>query len=151
MKIFNKILLATDHAGFELKEKLKTYLVNNGYDVEDMGAHELHPDDDYPDYVSLAAKAVSENPKNIRAIILGYSGQGEAMYANRFKGVRTTVYYGGSEEVLMLSRQDNDANVLSLGAGFLTQDEAERAVIFWLESKFSGEERHTRRIQKLDQ
>lgn len=144
------IYLASDHAGFELKEKLKSWLQGLGYAVKDMGAFKLKPDDDYPDFIRLAAEAVSKDPQNARAIIFGFSGQGEAMAANRFKGVRAAVYYGLNEEIVKLSREHNNVNVLSLGAGFLGEAEAKEAVRIWLETKFTEEERHLRRINKID-
>jgi ribose 5-phosphate isomerase B len=105
--------------------------------------------DDYPDFISIAAQKVSQSPKD-KAIILGGSGQGEAMVANRFPHVRATVYYGGSDEILKLSREHNDANVLSLGARFLGKETAEKAVRLWLAGEFSGEQRHVRRIKKIE-
>lgn len=145
-----KIYLAADHAGFELKEQVKFFLQEKGFKVEDCGANAFDQNDDYPDFISVAARKVSENPGD-RAIILGKSGQGEAMVANKFVGVRAAVYCGGDEnfEIVKLSRQHNDANVLSLGAGFLSLDTARQAVKIWLDEAFSGEERHTRRIEKI--
>lgn len=144
------IYLASDHAGFELKEKLKAHLQELGYEVKDCGAFSYDENDDYPDFVVLAVRAVSENPGNARAIIFGGSGQGEAMVANRFRGVRAVVYYGNNEKIITLSREHNDANVLSLGARFLTEEEAKRAVKLWLVTPFTGEERHVRRLKKID-
>lgn len=144
------IFLASDHAGYELKERLKNYLSSLGYEVEDCGAFEYDQGDDYPDFIFSAAKKVAENPLKNRAIILGGSGQGEAMAANRIKGVRAAVIYSFNEDIIKLSRQHNDANVLSLGARFLSGEEAEAAVKLWLETPFSQEERHKRRIGKLD-
>jgi len=141
------IYLATDHAGFALKEKVKKYLQDLGYGVEDFGAYRLDPDDDYPDFISKAAEAVSKDPQN-RAVILGGSGQGEAMVANKFPNVRAVVYYGGMD-VIPLTREHNNANILSLGARFLTEDEAIEAVKLWLETPFTEEERHIRRIEKI--
>ena len=145
-----KIFFATDHAGFELKESLITFVRGLGFEVEDMGAHELNKEDDYPDFVSLVAKQVSINPEESRGIILGGSGQGEAMVANRFNNVRATVYYGGAPGIVTLSREHNDANVLSLGARFLSESEAQEAVKIWLDTSFSEEERHKRRIGKIN-
>src|ERR1035437_9462398 len=88
-----KVYLATDHAGLELKEKVKTFLQNEGFDVEDCGALTFDKDDDYPDFISKAAKAVSQNPDTDRGIIFGSSGQGEAMVANKFKNVRCALFY----------------------------------------------------------
>ncbi len=144
-----KIYLATDHAGFELKEKIKQFLSVASYDVIDCGATELNKDDDYPDFVVKAATAVSRDPEGSRAIVLGGSGQGEAMVSNRQANVRAAVYYGGSLDIVKLSRQHNDVNVLALGARFVTEREALTAVETWLTTPFSAEERHIRRIKKF--
>ena len=145
-----KIYIASDHAGYELKEKLIDYLIaENGNEIIDKGAFEYNEKDDYPDFVSKVAQKISENPE-AKGIILGGSGQGEAITANRFKGVRAVVYYGGDEEIIVLSRQHNDANILSLGARFLSEDEAKNAVKKWLSTDFSEGDRHIRRIKKID-
>jgi ribose 5-phosphate isomerase B len=143
------IYLGTDHRGYELKEKIKQWLTNWGYEFEDMGAHEYNEQDDYPDFISLVGEKVSANPDS-KGIILGSSGQGEAIVANKYKGVRAVVYYGGSEEIIKLSREHNDANVLSLGASFVGEEVSE-VIKLWLETSFPGEERHTRRINKIKQ
>ena len=143
------IYLATDHAGFELKEYIRGRLEEAGYPVVDCGAFEYDASDDYPDYIEKAAEKVSED-SSARAVVFGKSGQGEAVAANRFKGVRAAVYYGGPLELITLSREHNDANVLSLGAGFITENEAWQAVSAWLETQFSEAPRHIRRIQKTD-
>jgi len=144
------IYLASDHAGFELKEKLKGWLKELGYSISDEGAFSLVPDDDYPDYIRIAAKQVASDPDNSRAIVIGGSGQGEAIVCNREKGVRAAVYYGGPLEIVTLSRLHNNANVLSLGARFVTVSQAEEAVKLWLNTEFPAEERHVRRISKID-
>lgn len=144
------IYLAADHAGFALKEELKERLRAASYRVEDQGAFKLEPGDDYPDFVSIAARLVAADPANNRAIVIGGSGQGEAMVANRYPGVRAAVYYGGDERIIALSREHNNANILSLGARFLSEAEAWRAVEEWLKIPFSGDERHLRRIAKID-
>ncbi|MDE1874696.1 MAG: RpiB/LacA/LacB family sugar-phosphate isomerase [Patescibacteria group bacterium] len=146
-----KILIASDHAGFETKKYLVEHLSLAGHEVRDLGAKEYTPDDDYPDFVSLVAKEISHNPgaAEVCGIVLGGSGQGEAICANKFYGVRAAVYYGGNTDIVRLSRQHNDANVLSLGARFLSPAEALNAVNLWLATPFSGEERHKRRIAKL--
>ncbi len=145
-----KIYIASDHAGYELKEKLIDFLIiENGNEIIDKGAFKYNEKDDYPDFISKVAEKISENPK-AKGIILGGSGQGEAIMANRFEGVRAVVYYGGDEEIIKLSRQHNDANILSLGARFLSEDEAKNAVKKWLATDFSGEDRHIRRIKKID-
>jgi ribose 5-phosphate isomerase B len=145
------IYFATDHAGFALKEVLLAYVRDElGYAVEDCGAYAHDPEDDYPDFIQKAAQKVGERASDARAIILGGSGQGEAMVANRVSGVRATVYYGGAPEIITLSREHNDANVLSLGARFVSEDEAKDVVAQWLSLPFSGGERHVRRIHKID-
>ena len=145
-----KIILGTDHAGFELKEEIKKHLLNKDFEVEDMGADSLDPKDDYPDFIIPVAKKVAENPKN-KGIIFGASGQGEAMAANKIKGIRAALYHGNNPDILKLSRQHNDANILSLGAKFLDKKEAIKAVDIWLNTEFSNEERHKRRINKISE
>jgi ribose 5-phosphate isomerase B len=142
-----KIYIGSDHAGYELKEKIKPFIQGLGYEIEDKGPFSFDKDDDYPDFVTPVAEAVVKD--ECMGIVIGKSGQGEAMCANRVKGARAAVYYGGGIELLELSRLHNDANILSLGAGFLIQDEALNAVKVWLETPFSGEERHVRRIAKF--
>lgn len=149
------IYLAADHAGFALKEKIKKFLTKSGYAVKDFGAFQYDENDDYPDFVSKAAEAVGQcgpstgSGNNCRAIILGGSGQGEAMVANRHKGIRAAVLYKFDKNIIKLSREHNDANVLALGARFLSARQALRAVELWLNTPFSNEERHKRRIAKL--
>ncbi len=143
-----KIFLATDHAGFELKEKIKKFLIENEFEVEDVGANKLEADDDYPKYISIAAKKVSQT-QNSKGIIFGGSGQGEAMVANKIKGIRAVVYYGNILNIVKLSRLHNDANILSLGARFLEENNAIEAVKLWLATPFSNEERHKRRIKQI--
>lgn len=146
------IYLATDHAGFALKEKVRLFLESEGYAVADMGAYEENEDDDYPDFMTAAAQAIANDlirGVDSKGIIFGGSGQGEAMAANRIDGVRAAVYYGGPTDIITLSRQHNDANILSLGARFVSEAEALAVVKLWLETPFSNEERHKRRILKF--
>lgn len=143
-----EIYLAADHAGFELKEKVKEFLKKEGYKVEDCGAFEFDKDDDYPDFISQAAEAISKDSSS-KAIIFGGSGQGEAIVANKFPNVRAAVYYGRAEEMPSLTRQHNDSNILSLGARFLTEEEAISGIKLFLETPFSEELRHVRRIEKI--
>jgi len=144
------IHLATDHAGFEMKEFLKDALEELGYEIIDHGAFEYDETDDYPDFVSQAALSVSQNEGD-RAVIFGGSGQGEAMVANRFPGVRACAYYHFDPEIVKLSRHHNDSNILSVGARFLSNEEVLESVLFWLEIPFSGDERHMRRLDKLSE
>ena len=144
-----KIHLATDHAGLELKEKVKLYLSDLNYEVIDHGAYEYDALDDYPDFIFPCANAVSNDPES-KGIILGGSGQGEAMAANRVKGVRAAVFYNGPEEIIKLSRQHNNANILSLGARFMSEEEMYKIIEVWLITDFESG-RHQRRIEKLDE
>ncbi len=158
------IYLATDHAGFDLKEKVYSYLMGEGYEVEDLGAYEYDEGDDYPDYIGKAAEKVNQHSED-KAIIFGGSGQGEAMAANKFPNVRATVFYGplkaelpidiaGNKstdpfEIIRLTREHNNANVLSLGGRFLKEEDALKAVEVFLGTPFSEAERHKRRIEKM--
>jgi len=160
-----KIYLGTDHAGFELKEKIKYFLLKKNYDVQDCGAFEFNKNDDYPDFISKVSKNVSSDPENSKGIIFGGSGQAEAMLANKFKNVRCALFYSpaipasaidavGTQsdnpyEIIKLTRTHNNANILSLGARFLKQEEAINAISIWLETSFGNEERHVRRINKI--
>ncbi len=150
-KTETKLILAADHAGFELKNTIKSFLEKEGYSVLDVGAHELVADDDFPVYMSAAALKVAEDlDGKTKAILFGGSGQGEAIVANRYPGVRAVVWYGGNEEIVRLSREHNDANVLSIGARFADENEAKKAVQIWLETSFSGDEKYARRNEQID-
>ena len=165
MRNIRKIYMGADHAGFEMKEELRKFLEMQDYEVIDHGAEEYDEDDDYPDFILPVAQDVALDPETI-GIILGGSGQGEAIVANRVPGVRAVVFNGqyqpsvnyddqpdNDREIpneIILSRQHNDANVLSLGARFLSIEEAKDAVSLWIETEFSGEDRHIRRIEKID-
>ncbi len=159
-----KIFIGADHAGYELKEKLKIYLGELGYEIEDQGAFKYDADDDYPNFSRAVAQSVANNKESF-GIILGGSGQGEAMCANRVAGVRAVVFYGevlpkeaidikGRQsvdpfEIVKLARLHNDANILSIGVRFVSEDQAKFAVELFLTTKFSGEARHARRINKF--
>jgi ribose 5-phosphate isomerase B len=141
------IALGTDHAGYALKEAVKAYLDHEGYDVVDKGAHEYDEHDDYPDFIIPAAEYVRDH--DCLGIVFGGSGEGEAMAANKVRGVRATAYYGGDDRIIELSKEHNDANVLSIGARFVDEDDAIRIIEHWLGTTFSGASRHERRIKKL--
>ncbi|HEY4516204.1 MAG TPA: RpiB/LacA/LacB family sugar-phosphate isomerase [Candidatus Paceibacterota bacterium] len=146
-----KIYFASDHAGFNLKNKLISMVKDLGYNTEDLGPSFYDPNDDYPIYIARAAEIVSHDPKNSRAIILGASGEGEDMVADKFPAVRSAEFYGGPLDIVRLSREHNDANVLSLGANFISEEEAKEAVKIWLETPFSKEERHIRRLGQIEE
>ncbi|HUX81098.1 MAG TPA: RpiB/LacA/LacB family sugar-phosphate isomerase [Candidatus Paceibacterota bacterium] len=163
------IYIASDHAGFALKQALIEHIRTLGYGVEDMGAYALNPEDDYPDFILPLAQKVSEEnahaADSARGIIIGGSGQGEAMSANRIPGIRAAVFYGprtvtstldiegGHSEdgydSVRLPRRHNNANVLSIGARFVSGDEADEAVRIFLETSFSDAPRHARRLAKF--
>jgi ribose 5-phosphate isomerase B len=161
------IYIASDHAGFDLKEFLMESLGEIGHTVVDCGAYIYNEADDYPAYISKAAKAVSEAEAlcaaedaagnvaiehDTRAIVIGGSGQGEAITANKLPHVRAALCYGGerAEEIVRLSREHNNANVLSLGARFLSEDQTLELVLLWLNTKFSGDARHVRRLHEIE-
>lgn len=159
-----KVYLGTDHAGFDLKEKVKVFLQQKGYEVVDCGAYSNDKDDDYPVFVGKVAEAISKDSAS-RGIVFGGSGQGEAIVANKYKNVRCALFYALNNfksvidingktssdlfEILRLTREHNDANMLSIGARLLKEEEALKAVQVFLETSFSGEERHKRRIEMI--
>lgn len=145
-----KIYIASDHAGYDHKKSLIPFLKDElGHDVEDCGAYVLDPEDDYNSYILKAAQSVVGNPGS-RAVILGGSGQGEAMQANRVKGARAAVFYGGALDIVRLSREHNDANILSLGARFIDIDRVRDAIKLWLSTASNGSEKYQRRIRSMD-
>lgn len=142
-----KIYIAADHAGFYLKKSLIQYLKIKGYEVEDVGAYALDENDDYPDFIIPCAEKVASDSESV-AIVIGGSGNGEAIAANKVKGIRAAVYNTNRVEIAKLAREHNNANVLSLGARFISADDAKKAVTVWLEAKFEGD-RHQRRLEKI--
>ena len=164
-----KVYIGADHAGYEFKEELKKYLESLalGYEVEDKGAFVYDQNDDYPDFATSVALSVAlgSDSEERMGIILGGSGQGEAMCANTIAGARSAVFYGPREaiqavdvtgrqsrdifEIIKLAREHNNANILSIGMRFVSPDEAKFAIELFLNTKFSGEERHIRRIKKF--
>jgi len=143
-----KIYIGSDHAGYELKEKLKEYLMSFNYELEDKGAFTFVSTDDYPDFTKPVAESVASDSDSF-GVILGGSGQGEQISANKTIGIRAIVYYGGNLEIVKLGREHNNANILSLGARFINEDDAKKAIKIFIETPFSNEERHIRRINKI--
>ena len=141
------IVLATDHAGFELKEHVKKFLSEKGFEIKDFGALEYDALDDYPDFIIPAAKFISKH--KLIGIIFGGSGQGEAMAANRIKGIRAAVFYDGPDDIIELSKLHNNANILSIGARFVSKQKSEEIINLWLSTDFE-KGRHQKRIDKLD-
>jgi ribose 5-phosphate isomerase B len=171
------IFIGSDHAGYELKEYLRETLSELGHRVIDCGAYTYQEADDYPVFISKVAKAVSEaeelqiiedsapsyealpiventasEKSETRGIVIGGSGQGEAIAANKFKHVRAALCYGGvdAEDIVRLSREHNASNVLSLGARFVEQEKALELILLWLNTPFSGDIRHVRRIDEIE-
>jgi ribose 5-phosphate isomerase B len=160
-----KIAITTDHSGFEALKELSLYLKSLGHTTIDFGPASFEPDDDYPDFIFPAAQAVANGSCDV-GVIMGGSGQGEAIAANRIKGIRAALFYGpviakaaidadgtmsdDPYEIVKLSRQHNNANILSLSARFLTMNQMKQASKIWLETPTTDVERHLRRITKLD-
>lgn len=152
-----KIFIGTDHAGFGLKEKLVPYLRDMGHEVKDFGSFEYNEEDDFTDFIIPVAKEVSKDPNKVRGIILGGNGQGEAIAANRFRYVRAIVYYGDKEcivsgfpSLVLSSREHDNSNVLSIGARFVTEEEAFKAVNVWLNTPFSTDKKYSRRLDMIE-
>jgi ribose 5-phosphate isomerase B len=160
-----KIALATDHAGFDKLKEFRSYLESLGHECVDYGPKELDPADDYPDFIFPAAKAVAAGGCEV-GFIMGGSGEGEIMAANRIKGVRCGLFYGpakaveavdikGGEasddfEILRLNRRHNKGNMLSFGARFVDMENMKKAAKIWLDTEYEGG-RHDQRIAKLDE
>ena len=161
-----KIYIASDHAGYNLKNDLFLHIkeshanyISKGMDVEviDRGPSKLEPEDDFTkELAPLASDMAREvfnqipNEQIVKAVVIGGSGQGEAMFMNRFPGIRAVVYYGGNLDIVKLSREHNDANVLSLGARFITTEEAKVVFDTWLFTEFLAKEKYIRRNLALD-
>ncbi len=143
-----RIYIGADHGGYQLKEELKAFLTKKGYEIEDLGAHTLDPQDDYPDFVIPTALRVAQSkPGEAMGIVIGRSGNGEAIASNKVKGIRAALCL--SEEMAKKAREHNDANMLSLGGDFVDPETAKKIVETFLNTPFSNEERHVRRIQKI--
>jgi RpiB/LacA/LacB family sugar-phosphate isomerase len=146
MKRDRLIIIGADHAGFSKKEKLKDYLIREGYEVYDVGAKTLKNDDDYPDFAfKVGEKIVAEKG---RGILICGSGAGVCIGANKVKGVRAV--HGADSYVAKKSREDNESNVLCLSGRRQSFEKIKRIVNVWLETDFSGEKRHKRRLLKID-
>ncbi len=141
-----RVYLGSDHAGFELKASLISWLTQAGHDPVDCGPHALVEDDDYPPYVMRAASAAIGDPGSI-GIVIGGSGNGEQMAANKIPGVRAALAW--SEQTAQLARLHNDANVLSLGARMHTIEDAVGFARVFVQTAFSGEPRHQRRLDEI--
>jgi len=147
-----KIYLGADHNGFHMKERVFAYLAKHGYEVEDVGDTELDPADDFPEFAQLAAlKVIGDDDKDPRAILLCGGGQGMAMAANRFRGIRASVVWDAFEA--KMTRNDNDSNILCLPSRVLEHDESEWQGIIetWLNTPFANAVRFRRRNAQIDE
>ena len=142
------IYIAADHRGFNLKNHLQNYLLALDYQVEDLGAARLTPDDDYPDYAFPLAQKVAQD-KDSRGIIICGSGVGVDIAANKVKGVRCGL--GFSEKQVAASRRDDDINILALAADYVTPEKAEQLVTAFLNTQFDPQPAHKRRLNKIAQ
>lgn len=145
------IYLSGDHAGFELKEKLKPFLEKLGYEIEDFGPHEYNSKDDYPDFAIPMSKAVSKSRNSLGLIIAG-SGIGEVIASNKVKGIRSVLFHAWAKKTrkfLETSKIHDNANILCIGSRFVTFREAKKGIKIWLETSFKGETRHKRRLAKI--
>ena len=143
------IYIGADHRGFQLKESLKKILKERNYEIIDVGNVEYNEADDYPDFARLVARAVSQDPANRRGIVICGSGIGVDMVANKFDGARSALV--NNVEQAILSRKDDNTNVLALAADFINEESAEEILIAWLKESFSGEEKYKRRIEKISE
>jgi len=152
------IYFAGDHAGFELKKELMALVRARGHEVEDVGPFTYSKGDDYPDYVIPLAKKVAEatpltppsKKGGVRGVVVAGSGQGEIIAMNRIPGARAALLCPCGEDLIRASRDHNDSNILAIGARFVPPEEIEKGIILWLDTPFSGEERHIRRLRKID-
>lgn len=148
-----KVYLGADHRGYKQKEKLFQFLVDEGYEIEDLGAYELIKDDDYTEYAEKVASIVGEHyssghPEHegdIRGILFCGSGVGVDIVANKFDGVRASI--GKEMEQVKAGREDDDMNILVIAADFTEEDEAKKMIKVFLQTKFDGEARHKRRLE----
>jgi ribose 5-phosphate isomerase B len=146
LKLLMRIHIGSDHAGLEFKNELVTHLVMNGHDVTDHGPYEYDALDDYPDFCIPCAEAVAKDSTSV-GIVLGGSGNGEQISANKVKGIRAALVW--SLETAKLAREHNNANVISVGQRQHTAQEVKDFIDLFLATKFPGDERHSRRIQKV--
>ncbi len=140
-----RVIIASDHAGFRVKERIKKYLKRKKVDFEDLGV-ESQASVDYPDYAFRVAERVAENPE-LKGILICGTGTGMVMAANKVRGIRAVTAYDAYSA--KMSRRDNDANVLGLRARHFPFEKIKKIVSIWLSTPFSGEERHLRRLMKI--
>lgn len=141
------IYIGADHGGYKLKEQLKKFLKKEKREFKDLGANKFKDGDDYPDYAAKVAKQVASNPLTNLGILICRSGQGVCIVANKFNGVRAALVWNTAEA--MMSRNDDMTNVLCLPSDYIDTKLAEQIVKVWLETQFSTDSRHMRRVKKI--
>ena len=139
--------IAADHRGFALKTSLSKYLKDSGYEVVDLGPETLVPDDDYPDYAIKLGEKISSNPDNSRGVVICGSGVGADIVTNKFPRIRCSLVM--TPDQAFLARNDDDANVLALSSELIDDTAAKTILATWIQTPFSGEDRHVRRISKI--
>jgi len=142
------VYVGADHGGFNLKEVLKKWMEESGIECEDLGANSLDPEDDYPDFIIPVAQKVVLDSENL-GVVIGRSGNGEAIAANKVKAIRAALCL--NIEMAKKAKEHNNANILSLGADYITVDEAKKILKIFLDTPFSNEERHIRRLKKIEE
>lgn len=139
--------IGSDHRGYNLKSILKDYLEGLGYELEDVGAFELNPEDDYPDFALAVAKKVVENPDENKGILICGSGVGVDVAANKVKGIRSALCFDAKQA--QMSRNDDNANVLSLAADFISEEKVKEIIKVWLETPYANLEKYEKRLIKI--
>ena len=143
------IFIGSDHRGFKIKEAIKIYLAQGGYQAIDLGNLKYEEDDDYPDFASLVAEKVSSDFINSKGIVFCASGVGVDIVANKFPNIRCALACSSDQAVA--SRNDDDTNMLALAADYLDENQARMIVVAWLQTPPSADQRHKRRIKKIEQ
>jgi len=141
------LYIGADHRGYNSKEKIKNWLKDQSIEFEDLGAHQIIPEDDYPDYAKSVAEKVAEDPKENKGILICGSGVGGCVVANKFKGIRCGLVF--SKEMAQAAKADDDINILALASNFTKDDDALDIVDAWLKTNFKSEEKYARRLKKI--
>lgn len=142
-----RVYIAADHNGWEMKRALAAWLQEQAYEIEDLGAEALNPQDDYPDFAAAAARAVAEDPANRRGLLICGSGAGMAAAAGKIAGIRAALIHDPA--IARAARHDDDINVLALGAKFIDLEKAKAVVSAWLGTAYAADERFERRLKKI--
>lgn len=142
------IFIGGDHRGFKLKESIKAYLKSSGYEVVDVGSATYIDGDDYPDYAKLVAEKIQEDPENRRGVLVCGSGVGVDIVANKFARVRSVLAMSADHAIV--SKSDDDTNIVCLAADFIDDSTAKKIVSAWLQAEFIPQEKYRRRLQKIE-